>query len=113
MKHTTLIAVLCLPIVAFSQQSNPLRQVAQQSNGILIHESAGNEGFVRPADPSPAPVIRSVSDWSLPECEDALRFVAEKLAMLTDSEEDAAQRARYLAQRDLIEQRRNVLLNKP
>lgn len=111
MKNTTIVAVFCFfPILAFCQNGNQTKPVATQSNGVIIHESAGNEGFVQPVA-AVSPVVRTISDWTLPECMEALRIVDEKMAHLTESEEDAERRRYYLEQRTLIEQQKDYLLN--
>jgi hypothetical protein len=111
MKNTTIVAVFCFfPILVFCQNSNQTKPVATQSNGVIIHESAGNEGFVQPVT-TVSPEVRTIADWTLPECIEALRIVDEKMAKLTESEEDLERRRYYLEQRSLIVQQKEYLLN--
>lgn len=108
MKNACCVAVclLCSPLI-FAQGSHEIKQISVQSNGVVVHESSGVEGF------SQAPVtgsaVRELNDWSLPECIDALAYIDAKLQYLSDTEEDKSMRMRYMEQKAAIESRRKQL----
>ena len=110
MKNTCILAVfVTIAAFSFAQNGSRTKQVSIQSNGVVVHQSAGNEGFTEPVYDQPE--IRTLEDWTLPECIDALRAIDEKIAILGNSEEDRSQLTQYQAQRVLVEQRRNMLLS--
>lgn len=110
MKNTCILAVfVTIAAFSFSQNGSRTKQVSIQSNGVVVHQSAGNEGFVEPVYTQSE--VRTLEDWTLPECIDALHAIDEKMALLGTSEEDRAQLAQYQAQRVLVEQRRNALIS--
>jgi hypothetical protein len=110
MKNTCILTVFAaVTSLSFAQNGPPTKQVSIQSNGVVVHESAGNEGFVTPVYEQSAKVL-TVENWSIPQCIDALRVIDEKIAVLGDTEEDRAQHREYLVQRELVEQRKQYLI---
>lgn len=95
--------------LSFAQNGSPTKQVSIQSNGVIVHESAGNEGFASPVY-AHFPEMRTIESWTLPECIEALRAIDEKMTVPGNTEEDRAGQERYLAQRALIEQRKQYLI---
>lgn len=110
-KACYLLVFLCSATISFGQTSVETKQVKTQSNGVVVHESAGNEGFNASSQPQ-AVVVRTIQDWTLPECIDALRVIQEKLIMLEGSAEYEASKATILEQQALIEARKQSLLSK-
>jgi hypothetical protein len=69
----------------FAQTAN--EQVTQLPNGVIVHPCIGNEGYVPTSSNVSSTVeIRTVTDWSLAECIDALRVIDEKCLMLSVQE---------------------------
>ena len=90
---------VCAVHISSHSQSNP----TQLPNGVIVHQAQGVEGVVEPTKNEPAKP-RSVQEWSLAECIDALSFVMIKL-----NESSDADRERYLETKAQIEQRINEL----
>lgn len=76
-----------------------------------MHESAGNEGLYVASEPKVV-VARTIQDWTLPECIDALTVIQEKLFMLEGSAEYETAKVVMLEQQALIEERKQSLLSK-
>lgn len=109
-KACYLFAFLCLTTASFGQNTGQTKQVKTQSNGVVVHESAGNEGVYVASEPKV--VVRTIQDWTLPECIDALNVIQEKLIMLEGSEEYETAKVAILEQQALIEARKQSLLSK-
>jgi hypothetical protein len=110
MKNTCILTVFAaVTTLSFAQNGSPTKQVSIQSNGVVVHESAGNEGFVTPVYKQPSE-IRTLDNWTLPECMDSIRAIDGKIAVLGNKEEDLAQKEQYLSQRVLVEQRKQYLI---
>lgn len=109
-KACYLFTFLCLTTASFGQNAGQTKEVKTQSNGVVVHESAGNEGLYVASKPQV--IVRTIQDWTLPECIDALRVIQEKLIMLEGSEESKAHRDAILEQQALIEARKQSLLSK-
>ncbi|ASS47469.1 MAG: hypothetical protein A3D31_16655 [Candidatus Fluviicola riflensis] len=107
-KPCYLLVCLCSATISFGQTTET-KQINTQSNGVVVHESAGNEGFYN-AQPQ-AVVVRTIQDWTLPECIDALTVIQEKLIMLEGSAEYETVRVTILEQQALIEARKQSLLS--
>ncbi len=76
MKNTTLLVFCLLGIPCVFGQHETHKAVKQQSNGVVILESTGVQSASEPFKSNP---VRTIDDWTLPECEDALRYIDEKL----------------------------------
>lgn len=74
-----------------------------QSNGVVVHEALGIEGKVEVAPPS-VTVVRTINDWSLAECIDAVQVLEMKKA-----EAPVEQRVIYDNQLSLINERIHAL----
>ena len=112
MKKTyTLLAFAVLPCIFYAQQEQ--RQVSTQANGVIVNEAAGNEGFVQPAVQNTVQEqkIRTIDDWNLAECIEALDEIAVKTSMLSTSAEDEKRRASYIGVTQQIIARRDYLMN--
>jgi hypothetical protein len=109
-KACYLFVFLCSVTTSFGQNGTETKQVKTQQNGVVVHESAGNEGFYA-AQPQVV-VVRTIQDWTLPECIDALTVIQEKLIMLEGSAEYETSKAAILEQQALIEARKQSLLAK-
>lgn len=81
--------------VAFSQST--------QSNGVVVHEASGVEVKMEPTTII-TPVVRTINDWTLPECIDALNFLELKKAEVGPDEQ-----VTYQVQQQLINDRIRVL----
>jgi hypothetical protein len=95
--------------LSFAQNSPATKQVSIQSNGVVVHESSGNEGFVTSVNERPAEIL-TIESWTLPQCVDAIRVIDEKIAVLGNTEEDRAQHREYVSQRVIVEQRKQYLI---
>lgn len=92
------IAVCVLPALCHSQS-----KTTQLSNGVIVHQAQGVE--VVPESVGNKPVKnRTIQDWNIPECADALRYLEMKLGNAEESD-----RERYLAEKAKIVQRMNEL----
>lgn len=107
-KRAIFFLFLCGTGTSFAQSTAQTKQVSTSQNGVVVHESAGVEGFYTP--PGPQVTVRTIDDWSLAECIDALKAVDDKLSTLGYSEEDQASRTTYLAEKQKIEARKEQLL---
>ena len=111
MKNTTVFIVFVLTTgLSFAQGGQEIKQVSTQSNGVIVNESAGNEGFVVKVTPV-SPVIRTINDWTLPECIDALRAIDEKIMYLDNTVANEQRRLAYLDQKTLVEKRKELLMS--
>ncbi|WP_300665901.1 hypothetical protein [Fluviicola sp.] len=75
----------------------------QLPNGVVVHQAQGVEGAQKPKVIEQVPV-RTMQDWTLPECIDALTYVEMKL-----NEAASSQREYYLNEKTRITQRINEL----
>lgn len=91
--------VCASPALCHSQSNT-----TQLPNGVIVHQAQGVEGVQEPKKIEPAH-IRTIQEWTLPQCIDALSFVTMKLNEVS-SESD---RERYLNEKALINQRINEL----
>jgi len=107
-KTCALLVFAVLPGIFYAQQEQ--RQVSTQPNGVIVHESAGNEGFIQP-EQQQGQKVRTISDWNLAECIDAIRAIDEKLLYLTDSAADQQRGAGYLAYKQQVTERKDYLMN--
>lgn len=71
----------------------------QLPNGVVVHQAQGVEGAQKPKVIEQVPV-RTIQDWTLPECIDALAYVEMKLNEAAPSEQ-----AYYLDEKTKITQR--------
>lgn len=93
------LCVCSLPALCHSQSNT-----TQLPNGVIVHQAQGVEGAQDSKKIEPAR-IRTIQDWTLPQCIDALSFVMIKLNEAS-SESD---RERYLNEKAQINQRINEL----
>jgi hypothetical protein len=109
MRNTGALSVFVFTaVLSYAQNGSETRHVTTQSNGVVVHESAGNEGFILPQTSETK--VRTIEDWTLPECIDALRHIADKMSTLGSSEEDMRTRQLYTEQQLIVEKRRDVLM---
>ena len=109
MKNTGALSVFVFTaVLSYAQNGSETRQVTTQSNGVVVHESAGNEGFI--LSQTSGTQVRTIEDWTLPECIDALQQLADKISALGSSEEDLRTLQSYTEQQLIIEKRRDVLM---
>jgi hypothetical protein len=90
---------VCASHTLCHSQSN----TTQLPNGVIVHQAQGVEKIPELQQNEPVRV-RTVLDWSLPECIDALAHTELKLAGATE-----ADRERYLAEKTRIIERINEL----
>lgn len=108
-KRAIFFSFLCASGASYAQTTAQTKQVATSENGVVVHQSAGVEGFVQPAQPK---VIENpISNWSLELCLDALNILDNKMRVLGNSAEDIVSRENYLEQKKQIEARKEQLLN--
>ncbi|MNK05552.1 hypothetical protein D3C87_234350 [compost metagenome] len=94
---------LGLSVCALHTLGHAQSNTTQLPNGVIVHQAQGVEGAVEPKKTEPVKV-RTIQDWSLAECIDALPLLMMK--MNESSEKD---RERYLETKVQIEQRINEL----
>lgn len=97
------ILLFGLFVYALHTSGHSQSNTTQLPNGVIVHQAQGVEGIVEPVKNEPVKP-RTIQDWSLAECIDALAFVTIKL-----NESPDADRARYLDTKAQIEQRMNEL----
>lgn len=111
MRNTTIFIVFVLATGhSFAQGGQEIKQVSTQSNGVIVNISAGNEGFVAKSTPL-SPVVRTIDDWTLPECIDGLRAIDEKIMYLENTVANEQRRLAYLEQKALVEKRKELLMS--
>lgn len=111
MKNTCIFSVFVFVASSYyAQNGSETRQVTTQSNGVIVHESAGNEGFVPVLTTSAVQQVRSIDEWTLAECIDALRVIDEKIEQTGTSEQERPSREAYFQQKTLIEKRKAALM---
>lgn len=92
-----------LSVCAIHTSGHSQSNTTQLPNGVIVHQAQGVEGVVEPAKTEPANV-RTIQDWNLPECIEALAHTELKLAEASESD-----RERYLIVKAQITQRMNEL----
>lgn len=108
MKSTTLLVICMLGMQAAYGQIQSGQTSKTLENGVVIVESKGVEAPQKTAfQPNP---VRTVNDWSLPECEDALRNIQLKLDALHVEDESYESAVHYYQEeRAKILQRKQTL----
>jgi len=92
-----------LSVCAVHTLSHSQINTTQLSNGVVVHQAQGVEGTTESKKQQPLRV-RTLQDWTLPECIDAL--VHTEMKLNEASEQD---RERYLTEKARIVQRINEL----
>lgn len=90
---------VCASQTLCHSQSN----TTQLTNGVVVHQAQGVEGTPE-AKPVEQVRVRTIQDWNLPECIEALTYVEMKL-----NEAAPSQREYYLNEKARITQRINEL----
>ncbi len=93
------IVILGLCICASSIYGHSQSTTNQLPNGVVVHSAQGVEGTVSTGSTEHVKV-RTIQDWTLAECIDALPFVMMKLNEASESD-----RERYLIEKTKIDQR--------
>ena len=88
-----------VPFFSFSQTTTT-------ENGVVVHSATGTGSYEMPA--IPLTPVRTLEDWTLPECIEAISEIDDKIHVL-DSE-DVERRAYYLSEKTRIEERRDFLM---
>ncbi len=96
MKKTLLVWCGCCALSISASAQNASQTT--QPNGVVVHESIGVEGKVEQT--TPVTIVRTIDDWSLAECIDAMTFVDIKLIEASDED-----KPRYLEQKAVIQKR--------
>lgn len=111
MKHTILLAFCLIGFKAIYAQSETHQTVQQLPNGVSIVQTKGVE-YASQNTFKPNPV-RTIEDWNLAECEEALRVLQEKVAKTATSEENyAGIIAYYKEQEQKIQNRKESIIQK-
>lgn len=84
---------------ALSMSLFALKAQTTQSNGVVVNEAIGVEGKVLPLTNNQS-IKRSINDWNLAECIDALHFLELKINEVSAEESNA-----YVDQVELIRAR--------
>lgn len=106
----TVLGLLLISGTSFSQtgKESNVRPVSTASNGVIISESAGVEGFVVTKETPKTTTRIPVSEWSLETCDNALYYLEQKIANPEITEEE---RVSYRKQRTEIQLRKQQLQN--
>jgi len=88
-----------LPFFSFSQTTTA-------ENGVVVHSATGTGSYEMPA--IPLTTVRTLEDWTLPECIDAISEIEDKIYVLNS--DDAERRAYYISEKTRIEERRDFLM---
>lgn len=75
------IFLLTFPVLFFENLS--FGQSKTLENGVTVFEATGNETLL---NTTPQPINRTVNDWNLAECIEALRSIDEKCSMISQEE---------------------------
>jgi hypothetical protein len=62
-----------------------LAQTKTLENGVVVHEAIGNESSISTSIETPSNQ-RSIQEWNLAECIEALRLIEEKCQMISNEE---------------------------
>lgn len=97
--------IVCLMTIAGSaplmaQQT----EVKTLANGVQVHQAKGNEERLPEVV---APEVRTINDWNLSECIDALTAIDGKIAMVVDP----VRLAKLTEYRAEVNARKELLLN--
>ena len=98
MKKTILLCITVLPVIGHAQSNT-----TQLPNGVVVHQAQGVESTTYPVN-NQSVKVRTVQDWTLSECIDALPFLEIKL-----NEASPVDRERYLHEKELLVKRINEL----
>ena len=105
--HLLILAFIGISFLSAAQEKSP-KSVRTEPNGVMVYEAQGNES-VTPITILSNPT-KSMNDWSLEECENALYYIELKIQALKTAQNNAVSIKEYEAQKKLI-QERVVLLN--
>ena len=94
-----------------SQTASQNQPVRIESNGVQVFEAIGNENTIITNEPL-AVVSKTINDWNLVECQDALYYIDLKIQLLKESGVDLDQMAFYEQQKNLINERKQFLMSK-
>ncbi|TSJ45611.1 hypothetical protein [Fluviicola chungangensis] len=97
------IILFGLSVCAIHTFGHSQTNTTQLPNGVVVHQAQGVEGTPQATKQEPMHV-RTLQDWTLPECIDALAHTEMKLNEASEQE-----RARYLSEKGRIVQRINEL----
>lgn len=86
MKKKILVVFLlaCGSYNSFAQEKSQLILVRTEPNGVQVYESVGNEGKAENIQVNTP--VRSMNDWNLEECENALYFIRLKISSMKENE---------------------------
>ncbi len=107
-----LLAVLgSSALYAQEKSTTELKLSKTESNGIQVYEAPGNKN--PGATPIQTPAERTINDWNLEECENALYYLDLKIEKSKEyeGEPEVEQRKHYEIQRQAILARIQVLSN--
>lgn len=93
-----------------AQEKSSSKLVRTEANGIQVYEATGNETVV-PNELVISPT-RTINDWNMEECENALYFIDLKIEKMKENEGNENQILEYEAQKVLINERMNSLTSK-
>ena len=111
MKHILLLLFISGCFAVSSQTVSKNKPVRIETNGVQVYEAIGNENSLIINEPL-AVVSKTINDWSLVECQDALYYIDLKIQLLKDSGVEFDQIDFYEQQKNLINERKLFLMSK-
>jgi len=101
-----ILPLLLLPATSFAQQ------FTTAENGVRVYPATGVGGqpVLLPAATVTENPVRSVTDWTLPECLEAITEIDIKITALPNDAENAEKLQYYQQQKLAIEERRDFLM---
>jgi hypothetical protein len=109
MKYLLLLLLTTGNVVVFSQNTAD-KPIRIQPNGVQVFGAKGNENPIEPQEKKIV-IEKSINDWSLVECQEALYFIDLKIEGLKESGVDLNQISVYEQQKMLINERKQILIS--
>lgn len=110
MKLLLLVLLSTVNNAVFAQSQTLSQPIRTESNGVKVYEATGNEGPVVTIEPKTV-VSKTINDWSLLECQDALYFIDLKIEEIKGSNIDIDQIELYEQQKLQIIARKQFLIS--
>ncbi len=92
------LCLLTLPFVClsiFAQNNTETKLIGQQSNGVKVYEQTGVQSTSSTLEIEQSREVRTLSDWTIDECELAIDQINQKITQLTEAEENPIQLTAY------------------
>ena len=110
MKQLLLLLFTSACFAVSSQITHENQLVRIEPNGVQVYEAKGNENS-SVINQNPVIVQKTINDWTLVECQDALYFIDLKIESIKESGVDLAQIAIYEEEKSEIVERKQFLIS--